>query len=99
MWYPEEPVTYCRHCEGEIPIDCFWRGRGTIIGNRGSDTRTTVLYSQCPDCGSRQSVGLDGPFAFRLVYGWLWRLRYPRTRPPRLDLPAAQQPKQRASGQ
>lgn len=98
MWYPEEPVTYCRHCNNDVPIDCFWRGRGTIITSRGRDTRTTVLFSQCPDCGSRQSVGLDGPLCFRLFYCWLWRLRYPRTRPPLLDLPAAQSPRRRASG-
>ena len=99
MWYPEEPVTFCRPCQTEVPIDCFWRGRGTIISNSGRDTRTTILYSQYPDCGYKQSVGLDGPFLFRLLYGWMWRLRYPRTRPPVLDLPAAaQQPRRRVAG-
>jgi hypothetical protein len=97
MWYPEEPVTYCRQCEIEVPIDCFWRGLGTIISGSGHDLRTTVLYSQCPECGYKQSVGLDGPLWFRIFYGWLWRLRYPRTRPPILDLPAAEEPRRRGA--
>ena len=85
MWYPEEPATYCRHCRAEIPADCFWRGRGFIITGSGREVRTIVLYSLCPGCNRRLSVGLDGPRWHRLLYGWLWKLRYPYTRPPLIE--------------
>jgi len=90
MWYPEEPVTYCRRCDADIPVDCYWRGKGVLVSGSGGRTRTVVLYSQCPDCGDRASVGLSGPWWYRVLYGWLWRLRYPAVRPPELDLPAAE---------
>lgn len=82
MWYPEEPVSYCRHCEVEIPVTLFWRGRGYLISSDGTEKRTVVLYSRCPECGRRLSVGLDGPAWYRALYAWLWRLRYPQSRPP-----------------
>jgi hypothetical protein len=82
MWYPEEPVTYCRECEREIPVHCYWRGRGVIIDVSGKQQRTPILYSQCPDCGHRYSVGLDGPRWHRSLYGWLWKVRYPNLRAP-----------------
>lgn len=97
MWYPEEAITYCRYCDLEIPYDCYWRGRGSIIGDSGRETRTTVLYSVCPECGRRHSVGLDGPLWFRVLYSWLWRLRYPRTRPPDVGFGAGGHPR-RAAG-
>ena len=95
MWYPEEPVTYCRYCDLDIPTDCFWRGRGFIISGGGGQERTAILYSVCPECGRRLSMGLEGPWWFRLLYGWLWKLRYPGTAPPELDLPAAEAYKRR----
>jgi hypothetical protein len=87
MWYPEEPATFCRHCSAEVPADCFWRGRGFIITGGGQEVRTTVLYSLCPGCGRRLSAGLDGPLWHRVLYSWLWKLRYPYTRPPRVETP------------
>ena len=97
MWYPEETITYCSHCDFEIPLECFWRGRGVIIGGSGQK-RLTVLYSWCPGCGRQRSAGLEGPWWYRVLYGWLWKLRYPRTRPPEQSRSAARQPKRRASG-
>jgi hypothetical protein len=97
MWYPEEPVTYCRTCDKEVPFDCFWRGRGFIITAGGREIRTSVLYSQCPDCSRRLSVGLEGPVWYRVLYGWLWKLRYPQTQPPLFDFPASERPRRRAS--
>ena len=85
MWYPEEPITYCEQCQQDIPDDCFWRGRGSIISHGGSETRTLVLYSLCPGCANRLSVGLDGPWWYRHFYGWMWRIRYPRTKRPHFD--------------
>ena len=99
MWYPEEPVTYCRNCDVDIPVDCYWRGRGVIITGPDQQDRTSVLYSQCPECGQRQSVGLEGPFWFRTLYGWIWRLRYPHRRPPLLDLSAAEARARYAGGE
>ncbi len=102
MWYPEEPATFCRKCNVEIPADCFWRGRGFIITASGSEIRTTILYSLCPECGQRLSVGLDGPRWHRTLYSWLWRLRYPYTRPPSVvEVPTVQHraERRRASGE
>lgn len=82
MWYPEEPITYCERCDVEVPVENIWRGRGYIITHGGKEDRTLVLYSLCPSCGRRLSVGLDGPWWYRQLYGWLWRLRYPNTRRP-----------------
>ena len=96
MWYPEEPVTFCRTCEIHIPYDCLWRGSGFIITGGGKQIRTTVLYSACPECGQRFSVGLDGPQWHRVVYGWLWQLRYPNTRPPEVGFGAVQTRRRRA---
>lgn len=98
MWYPEESVTYCSHCDLDIPIDNYWRGRGFIISGHGKQERITVLYSQCPGCGRRLSAGLDGAWWVRLLYGWLWTLRYPRTQPPDLDLARPERIERRASG-
>ena len=99
MWYPEESVTYCGRCELEIPADCFWRGRGFIITAGGQEMRTTVLFSQCPECGQRSSIGLDGAVWFRLLYEWLWRLRYPATRPPHTEVARIERPYRRAAGE
>jgi hypothetical protein len=82
MWYPEEPITYCRACDEDIPVENIWRGRGFIITNGGKEVRTLVLYSVCAHCGRRLSVGLDGPLWYRTLHGWFWRLRYPNTRRP-----------------
>jgi len=99
MWYPEESVTFCHRCDMEVPADCFWRGRGFIITAGGQEKRTTVLFSQCPECGQRSSIGLDGAWWFRLLYQWLWKLRYPRTRPPRQQVARIERPYRRASGE
>jgi hypothetical protein len=96
MWYPEEPVTYCQTCDVDIPVDRYWRGRGFIVGGRQEQFRTTILYSQCPNCGRRRSVGLEGPLPLRILYGWLWKLRYPYTRPPEPDMVIERQRKRRA---
>jgi hypothetical protein len=96
MWYPEESVTYCPSCDIEIPTRCYWRGRGYSINGQGRQARIRVLYSQCPHCGARRSAGLDGPLWYRLLYEWLWRLRYPRRRPPKLAVPAE---RRRAAGE
>ena len=87
MWYPEEPITYCEYCDLELPSACFWRGRGYVI-SRTRRIRTTILHSLCPECGTRQSIGLEGPVWFQALYNWLWSLRYPRRRAPRLGVPA-----------
>jgi hypothetical protein len=97
MWYPEESVTYCNRCDLEIPADCFWRGHGYIITASGQEVRTAVLFSQCPDCGQRRSVGLDGPWWYCLLYRWIWRLRYPYRRPPQFVAEAP--PRRRAAGE
>ena len=105
MWYPEESVTFCDRCDLEIPADNFWRGRGFIITGKGQEERTTVLFSQCPECSQRLSIGLDGPWWFKLLYRWLWQLRYPRTKAPRLRKVAMpieaplEAPRRRASGE
>ncbi|MFN3653128.1 MAG: hypothetical protein ACK47B_26405 [Armatimonadota bacterium] len=98
MWYPEEPVTYCERCESDIPADCLWRGKGLIIGADHREVRTPVLYSECPDCGRRLSTGLLGPWWYRVLYGWLWKLRYPQTRRPESFGVAAEPPLKRAAG-
>ena len=99
MWYPEEQVTFCRRCEIDIPYEFIWRGRGYVITSGGHEVRTAVLYSQCPECGHRMSVGLDGSWPYRVLYQWLWKLRYPRNRPPRASSAAIEeQPRRRASG-
>jgi hypothetical protein len=85
MSYPEESLTYCTRCDLDVPADQFWRGKGSIISNRGGQARTWILYSLCPGCGRQMSVGLDGPWLYRLLYGWIWRLRYPATTPPEVD--------------
>ncbi|HTE17843.1 MAG TPA: hypothetical protein VK689_05620 [Armatimonadota bacterium] len=85
MWYPEEPVAYCGECNTAISVDCVWRGRGTIMMRGGKEVRARVLYSVCPECGIRRSVALEGPWWFRLLYSWLWNLRYPNTRPPHME--------------
>jgi hypothetical protein len=97
MWYPEEPITYCKRCEDEIPLDHFWRGTGTIIGAGGKEVRTLVLYSLCPGCGHRLSVGLDGPIWYRALYAWLWKLRYPRTRRPKMEAVTMAEVRRKAS--
>jgi len=99
MWYPEEPVSYCPHCDVEIPVDYYWRGRGFIIGASGKQQRTPILYSVCPRCERRFSVGLDGAPWHRMLYGWMWKLRYPHTRPPRLAERVVEQPRRRAVGE
>jgi len=98
MWYPEESVTYCRHCDLDIPNECFWRGRGYMITGPGTQARTSVLYSECPECGRRQSVGLEGKLWFRVLYGWLWKLRYPNRRPPERE-EFVELPRRRVSGE
>lgn len=87
MWYPEEPVTYCEYCDLDIPADCCWRGRGRIVGGDGTNTRAALLHSLCPGCGRQYTTGLQGSLPYRLFYNWLWRLRYPRTRPPAIAPP------------
>ena len=96
MWYPEESISFCRHCDLDIPVDCFWRGRGYSISGHGKQARITVLYSQCPQCGQRMTEGLEGPWWYRLLYGWLWKLRYPNVRPPRNSAPGRPEPRRRA---
>ena len=85
MWYPEEPITYCQRCEDDISVEYVWRGTGVIIGHGGKRVRTMVLYSICPGCGTRLSVGLDGPWWYRLIYAFFWRQRYPNTERPYLE--------------
>lgn len=97
MWYPEEPLTYCKHCQAEIADDYIWRGRGLIISNGGRRVRTLVLYSVCPHCEAKLSVGLDGPLWYRMLYSWFWRLRYPNTRRPVLGYAAVDE-RRRAPG-
>ncbi len=99
MSYPEEAVTYCPRCELAIPSTYYWRGRGLIITNGGRRKRTLVLYSVCPECGRRYSTGLNGPPVYRWVYGWLWKLRYPATRPPTLEEAYYEAAPRQASGQ
>ena len=97
--YPEESVTYCRTCDVDIPIENFWRGRGYSIHGSGEQNRITVLYSQCPSCGERRSVGLEGSWWYCLLYAWLWKLRYPNTQPPQTETIAVELPRRRASGE
>lgn len=90
----------------EIPADSFWRGKGFIITAGGQEKRTIVLFSQCPECGQRGSIGLDGAWWFQLLYRWLWQLRYPRTKAPRQVVTArvgrterVERPYRRAAGE
>jgi hypothetical protein len=104
MWYPEESVSYCRKCDLEIPADCYWRGRGFIINGNGRQQRTPILYSVCPECSRRQSVGLDGPWPYRVFYTWMWKLRYPQKKAPEMEATevrpsAVEVPRRRASGE
>lgn len=101
MWYPEAPALICAECQEVIPHACLWRGRGLILNRRGVRCRTWILYAWCPRCGTRQSIGLDGPAWYRLLYGWLWQLRYPARKPPELFVFDAMEPpreRRRAAG-
>jgi len=89
MWFPEEPVTYCPNCDIEIPAAYYWRTRGVIISATGHRERTPVLNSLCPGCGEHRNVGLEGGWLYRLVYRYLWQLRYPRSTPPQGRIPAS----------
>lgn len=99
MSFPEEAVTYCQHCALEIPVDCYWRGRGFIIGAAGRQVRTPILYTLCPVCARQYSTGLNGNWWYRTFYGWMWKLRYPGVHRPDLDFPAVEEPRRRASGE
>lgn len=100
MWYPEEPVTFCPRCDIEIPINRYWRGRGYSINAHGKQQRIRVLYSVCPECGLRRSAGLEGPVWYCLLYEWLWKLRYPRHKPPRGTIvQGGEVPQRRAVGE
>jgi hypothetical protein len=44
------------------------------------------------------SVALEGAWWFLLLYGWLWSLRYPNTRPPAQST-SAERPKRRAANE
>ncbi len=99
MWYPEEPATYCPHCDTDIPIQNFWRGHGYCINAHGRQERIRVLYSLCPECGGRRSAGLEGPWWYRTLYEWLWRLRYPRRKAPRGIARAAEPSRRRVAGE
>lgn len=82
MWYLEESLYYCQNCNGEIPVRNFWRGTGRILVGTRREMRTMVLHSLCPICGTRQSLGLDGPWPMRVFHAWLWKIRYPSVRRP-----------------
>ena len=105
MCYPEEEIAFCRGCGLDIPADNFWRGKGTVSGG-GVSLRTVVLYNACPDCGRRHSYGLGGHPVYRVLYSWMWKLRYPANRPP-ANLPpmpqavpqAVPMPRRRAVGE
>ena len=89
MLFPEEPITGCPQCGLEIPSDCFWRGRGHMISGPQRQVRTTILHSVCPECGTRQSIGLEGARWFRALYSWMWGIRYPSRRPPAFAPPVS----------
>jgi hypothetical protein len=97
MWFPEESITYCDRCDDDISHDHMWRGTGTIVSNGGGEVRTLVLYSLCPGCSRRLSQGLDGPLWYRLLYAWIWKLRYPRVRPPKLQTISRSEIRRKAS--
>ena len=77
MWFPEEPITYCHDCRLYIPSSYFWHGFGTLVSSTGTASRTMVLHSVCPRCGSRQRIGLEGSKVLRWMQGLFWKSRYP----------------------
>jgi hypothetical protein len=77
MLYPEGEIVLCRRCRADIPADQHWRGTGTVVSGRRLPKRTLILYNRCAECGFGHSIGLEGRLIFRLLYSWIWNLRYP----------------------
>ncbi len=103
MVYPEGEIAICRRCRADIPADHHWRGTGTVVSGRKLSGRTLILYNRCRECGCTHSYGLEGPLAYRLLYAWIWSLRYPRRKPLRpatkVVAPAYEVPLRRAVGE
>lgn len=92
MFYPEGEIAICRRCRTDIPVDHYWRGTGTVVSGRKLSNRTLILYNRCPECGVPHSYGLEGNLAYRLLYGWIWSLRYPRRKPLRITTKEQERP-------
>jgi hypothetical protein len=92
MFYPEGEIAFCRRCRTDIPCDFHWRGKGTVVSGRRLSQRTLILYNRCPECGTAHSYGLEGRLAYRMLYSWLWSLRYPRQKPLRVPTKEMEQP-------
>ena len=103
MFYPEGEIVFCRRCSADIPADQHWRGTGTVVTGRRLAKRSLILYNRCAQCGFGHSFGLEGSLIYRLLYAWLWSLRYPRRKPLRLPTreaePAYEAPRRRAVGE
>jgi hypothetical protein len=103
MLYPEGEITICRRCGSDIPSDHHWRGTGTVVSGRKLSKRTLILYNRCHDCGFGHSYGLEGSVPYRLLYAWIWSLRYPRRKPLRTATKGVEEayepPRRRAVGE
>jgi len=75
-WFPEEEIWECGACRCEVPPEYIWRSRGTFVNAKGRRRRTTILRSECLECGMRQSLCVEGPWWRILLFHGLWRLRY-----------------------
>jgi hypothetical protein len=81
MFYPEGEIAFCSRCRADIQPDHHWRGTGSFVRGRKLSKRTLILYNRCHECGCGHSYGLEGRLAYRLLYSWIWSLRYPRRKP------------------
>lgn len=75
-WFPEQEIWECGACGSEVTPDDIGRSRGVFVTGRGRRKTTMILRSQCPGCGMRQSLCVDGPWWRMLLFHGLWRLRY-----------------------
>ena len=103
MFYPEGEIAFCRRCSADIPADQHWRGTGAFVLGRKLSKRTLILYNRCHQCGFGHSYGLEGSLLYRLLYCWMWSLRYPRRKPLRAPTKEVEQayepPRRRAVGE
>jgi hypothetical protein len=75
-WFPESDIWECGACGSEVSPEDIGRARGMFVCSLGRRRTTTILRSQCPSCGMRQSLCLEGPWWRTLLLHALWRLRY-----------------------
>jgi hypothetical protein len=75
-WFPEQEIWECGACSSEVAPENIWRSRGLFVSTKGCRRRTTLLRSECPQCGMRQSLCIEGPWWRIVLFHLLWWLRY-----------------------